>query len=346
LVTLNNEIDEFPDKGTGEEGRFVMIKKVFKEHPIKIIFAFLCILLFIGLEIWDDHAPLSIHNWNKKEISRIKIADPDNFTFAVFGDNKGNYSFFEPLLSDVAQDKEIAFAMDLGDLVGDGRRGQYRRFLNQVQKNVVIPFLTAIGNHDLENGSNNNYQETFGPTYYAFQVGQCCFIVLDASKGSGFDRTERQWLEGELRKAQDMKARFVFMHIPPFDPRRDGIYLQGKDRNDLLDLFRRYKVTHLFTSHIHGYFSGTWEGIPYTITGGAGAELQGNDPEHFFHHYMKVHVSNTKVDLTVRRIHAEDAMVRFYYLIKYHPAEVGLLLCAGMCMFTLWLSVRRRTDTL
>jgi hypothetical protein len=220
LVTLNDEIDEFPDKGTGEEGRFVMIKKVFKEHPIKIIFAFLCILLFIGLEIWDDHAPLSIHNWNKKEISRIKIADPDNFTFAVFGDNKGNYSFFEPLLSDVAQDKEIAFAMDLGDLVGDGRRGQYRRFLNQVQKNVAIPFLTAIGNHDLENGSNNNYQETFGPTYYAFQVGQCCFIVLDASKGSGFDRTERQWVEGELRKAQDI--------YPPSTPEETEFICKGK----------------------------------------------------------------------------------------------------------------------
>lgn len=345
MVALNDEIDEFPDRGTDEEGRLVMTKKVFKEHPIRIVFASLCILLFIGLKTWDYYVPLSIHNWNKKEISRIKIADPDNFTFAVFGDNKGNYSFFEPLLSDVAQDKEIAFAMDLGDLVGDGRRGQYRRFLNQVQENVAIPFLTAIGNHDLENGSNDNYQETFGPTYYAFQVGQCCFIVLDTSKDSGFDRTERQWVEGELRKAQDMKARFVFMHIPPFDPRRGGVYLQGKDRSDLLELFRRYKVTHLFTSHIHGYFSGTWEGIPYTITGGAGARLHGNDPDHFFHHYVKIRVRNGNGEMTVKRINAESVMGHIYDLAEDGVVEGGLLLCAGMCMFTLWLSARRRTDT-
>ena len=60
-----------------------MIKKVFKERPVKIIFTSLCILLFISLKIGDDYAPLSIHNWNKEEISRIKITDLDNFTFAV-----------------------------------------------------------------------------------------------------------------------------------------------------------------------------------------------------------------------------------------------------------------------
>jgi hypothetical protein len=325
-----------------------MTKKVFIEHPIKIVFASLCILLFIGLKIWDYYAPLSIHNWNEKEISRIKVTNPDDFTFAVFGDNKGNYSFFEPLLHDIAQDKEIAFAIDVGDLVSEGKKGKYRRFLNQVQENLAIPFLAAIGNHDLENGSNNNYQEIIGPTYYAFQVGQSYFIVLDAITESGFDRTERQWLEYELQKAQASKARFVFMHVPPFDPRGNGFNkcLPEKDRKDLLDLFRRYSVTHVFASHIHGYFSGVLEGVPYTITGGAGGSLQGSDPEHFFHHYVKMHVRDGRVDLTVRRINAESAMMRIYGLMGDHVVKGGLLLCAGICMFTLWLSVRRRADSL
>ena len=227
-------------------------KKIFKEHPFRIILASLCILLFLGLKLWESHAPLSIHDWNKREISRIKIAHSDDFIFAVFGDNKGNYSFFEPLLQDIDHDKEIAFAIDVGDLVSDAKRGQYRRFLNQVQENLTIPLLTATGNHDFNsNNGFDNYKNIFGPTYYAFQVGQYSFIVLDATNGSGFDKTQRQWLENELQKAQDVKARFIFMHIPPFDPRGGGFYLPEKDRNDLLDLFKRYKVTHLFTSHIH-----------------------------------------------------------------------------------------------
>ena len=84
---------------------------------LKITIALLCILSFIGLSVRNSYAPLSIQDWNKKEISRIKITNPDEFTFAVFGDNKGNYSFFDPLLHDIDHDKEIAFAIDIGDLV-------------------------------------------------------------------------------------------------------------------------------------------------------------------------------------------------------------------------------------
>jgi hypothetical protein len=318
------------------------MKKIFHENPIKITLASLCILTFVGLNIWKYYAPVPIHNWNQKEISRIKVTDPKDFTFALFGDNKGDYSFFEPLLHDIGHDKEIAFAIDVGDLVSDGERGQFRRFLDQVQENLAIPFVTATGNHDFNsNNGFDNYKNIFGPTYYSFQAGECSFIVLNASTESGFDKTERQWLEDELNKAQEAKARFVFMHIPPFDP-RGGTHLPEKDKKDVLELFRRFKVTHLFTSHIHGYFSGVWEGVPYTITGGAGARLQGSDPQHFFHHYMRVHVSNGKVDLTVRRINAENAIVRIYDLMEDNPIEGGLLFCAGICMLTLWLSVPKR----
>jgi hypothetical protein len=247
-----------------------MTKKIFKEHPLKIILASLCILLFIGLKFWDTYTASPIHDRNNKEISRIKVANSENFTFAVFGDNKGNNPIFEPLLRDIDHNTEIAFTIDVGDLVSGGKKGKYRPFLNQVQENLAIPFLTAIGNHDLNNGSFRNYHEIFGSTYYAFQIGEAHFVVLDATTESGFDRTERQWLEEELQKAQSSKARFIFMHVPPFYPRGNGFSecLPEKDRKDLLDLFKRYNVTHLFASHIHGYFSGVWEGISYTITGG------------------------------------------------------------------------------
>jgi len=317
-----------------------VMKKIIRDNPIRLTIAFFCILLFIGLTLWKSYAPLSVHERNKTEISKIRPAKPDDITFAVFGDNKGNYSFFEPLLHDIDHDKEIAFAMDIGDLVGDGKVSQYRRFLDQVQRNLTIPLLTATGNHDFNNGFDQ-YKDIFGATYYAFRVGPYSFIVLDATDDSGFDRTERQWLKGELEKAQDAKARFVFMHIPPFDPRGDGTYLPERDRNDLLELFRRYKVTHLFASHIHGYFSGLWEGIPYTITGGGGARLQGKDPEHFFYHYVKAHVSDGKVDFTVRRIEAENMIARYYDLLSYFPVEGGLFLCFGLSLLTLR-SMRRR----
>jgi hypothetical protein len=319
-------------------------KKIFKEHPIKIILAALCILSFIGITVWHSSAPVPIRNWNQKELSRITVADPNNYSFAVMGDNKGNRSVFEPLLRDIDQDKEIAFALDVGDLVRKGKVGLYRRFLSQVQGNLAIPFLTVIGNHDLNNfGSHKNYQEIFGPTYYSFQVGKSYFIVLDAITQAGFDKAERQWLEQELQKGRTAKARFVFMHVPPFEA-RGGTYhksLPAKDQKDLLDLFRRYKVTHLFASHLHGFFSGVQAGVPYTITGGAGGSLQGKDPEHFFYHYVKVNVKNGKADIMVRRIAAENSMAYFFDLVEDYVFQWSFLAAACLLLLSIGLSMMR-----
>ena len=110
--------------------RFSQANKAFKKNAVvKIALASLFVLMFVGLKFWDSYAPVSIHDWNAKEISEIKLTDPADLAFAVFGDNKGSVSFFEPLLRDIDRNKEIAFAIDVGDLVGDGKREQYRRFL-------------------------------------------------------------------------------------------------------------------------------------------------------------------------------------------------------------------------
>jgi hypothetical protein len=320
-----------------------MIKRIVKQHPIRIIFACLCIMTFMGIKFWEYYAPLSIHGRNNSEISRIKVGNPADFTFAVFGDNKGNSSVFEPLLCDIDHRTEIGFAIGIGDQVRKREKGLYRSFLNQVKENLTIPLLTAIGNHDL-NGGSSIYQGIFGPTYYAFQVGQSHFIVLDAVTEGKFDKRERQWLEEELKKAQTLETRFVFIHVPPFDPRGKGFNkcLTDKDGEDLRDLFRRYNVTHLFASQVHGYFSGIWEGVPYTITGGVGGSLQGSNPEHSFHHYVKVHVHGGNVDMAVRQIDSEGIMPGFFGLIQDYALDWGSLLGASISLFTVALSMRNR----
>jgi hypothetical protein len=322
------------------------MRRVLKEHPVKLGLAFLFILSFLGLESWNYCPPLPIHDWNKKELARIKVPDPNNFTFVVCGDNKGNESVFEPLLKDIDHSVEIAFVIDVGDLVPKGERRFYRRFLKEVQENLAIPLLTAIGNHDLNNDSRN-YEEIFGPAYYSFEMGQNYFIVLNATTEAGFNKEERKWLEDELKQAQASKTRFVFMHVPPFDPRGNGFNkcLPEKDRKDLLDLFKRYNVTHLFASHIHGYFSGVWDGVPYTITGGAGGGLQGSDPNHFFHHYITVHVQDQKTDIMVRPIQAEKKMVYLSEILEDRALEWALLFGVGISLVTLVLSARNRRSS-
>ena len=323
-----------------------MIRRVFRKHPVRTVLVSLCILTFIGLQFRDNDVPLPIHDWNKKEISRIKVGNPEDFAFAVFGDNKGNRAVFEPLLRDIGHNPQIAMAIDVGDLVKEGKRAQFRHFLSQVQENLSIPLVAAIGNHDLVVGPDP-FREIFGPTYYAFRVGQSSFIVLDAHRESAFDQGQRQWLEEELQNTQSSKTRFVFMHVPPFDPRGKGFdkCLREKDGEDLLNLFRQHKVTHLFASHIHGYFSGVWKGVPYTITGGAGGGLQGRDPEHFFYHYVTVRVADGKAEVAVRRVGAENILGQILDRMKDDRVESGLLIGAAILLVSLGLSMRRRPRT-
>jgi 3',5'-cyclic AMP phosphodiesterase CpdA len=321
------------------------MRKIFKQHPVRTGIACLFILSFIALQFWNYYAPLAVSGWNKNELSRIKLADPNEFAFAVFGDNKGNHSFFEPLLERIDRNKKIAFAIDVGDLVPKGKTRFFRRFLNEVKGHLAIPLLTAIGNHDLNRGSSDTYREIFGQPYYSFPLGENYFIVLDATTESGFDKAELQWLEEELKKAQTSRTRFVFMHVPPFDPRGNGFHKCLNDGEELLHLFRDYHVTHLFAAHIHGYFSGVWQGVPYTITGGAGATLQGNDPNHFFHHYVTVHVRQGAAETEVRRIDREGILVRLFDFFEDKVFEWGLLAGAGILLLTLGLSMRSRPNS-
>jgi hypothetical protein len=101
----------------------------------------------------------------------------------------------------------------------------------------------------------------------------------------------------------------VFLHTPLFDPRGGDKHhcLAEAAGRRLAALLRQYHVTHIFAGHIHSYFSGNWDSVPYTITGGAGAPLYGTDPEHFFYHYLKVTLQGGKVHVKVQRIKAEGS---------------------------------------
>jgi len=96
-----------------------------------------------------------------------------------------------------------------------------------------------------------------------------------------------EWLKDELRKSQAYRYRFIFMHVPLYDPRK-GEHKMGYSLRDLESanrlnrLFDESNITMLFVWHIHGYYRGIWGKTPYIITGGAGSELAGSDPRHYF----------------------------------------------------------------
>ncbi|MFH1671919.1 MAG: metallophosphoesterase [Pseudomonadota bacterium] len=315
-----------------------IVSDIVRNHPVKFYSLIFCIFLLSGFEVWAHFSPLPAHEWNTINLKEIKVADPSNFSFALFGDNSNSKSVFENLLKLIDHDPDMAFAVSLGDMVHSGNKERYRYFLQQARDNLAIPLLTAIGNHELYGKGRALYHEIFGPSYYSFEVGKNYFIVLDDANGTGLDRLQMHWLKEELAKSRGHDIRMILMHTPLYNPR--GIHcLPEESSDDLIRLFSKYHVTHIFASNIHGYFQGRWKGIPYTVTGGGGTTLDGEDPNHYFFHFLKVRIKEGRVHVEVKHVPSIEyaGVSRFNYMaglyiyafLRFHGLEAVLLLIGG-----------------
>lgn len=254
----------------------------------------MCILLLSSFELWGHFYPLPAHNWNIEKVNEISVGDPGNFSFAVFGDNKGTKFAFENLLKLIDHDQDITLAISLGDVVLNGKKERYDYFLNQVRRYLSIPLLTTMGNDEHRGKGRKLHHAIFGPSFYSFQIGKNYFIVLDNADKEGIDPNQKQWLTKELSTAMSYNRRIIFMHVPLYDPRGDRHHhcMPEESSEMLINLFIKYSVTHIFAAHIPGYFQGEWQGIPYTISGGAGTKLAGDDPDHYFFHFLNSTLSH------------------------------------------------------
>ena len=81
------------------------------------------------------------------------------------------------------------------------------------------------------------------------------------------------------RRGGTCRFRLVFCHQPLYDPRKgqevSGHSMDPRGAAELREVFREGRVTRVFASHVHGWYEGTWGGVPFTVTGGGrGAPLR------------------------------------------------------------------------
>ncbi|HHD92529.1 MAG TPA: metallophosphoesterase [Candidatus Portnoybacteria bacterium] len=319
-----------------------MRKKLFN----KIVVALITILLIItiGIKAYSVYFFPKISDWNYHQIEKINKnnqSNKNNFSFIVFGDNKNSITTFNQLIKKVNQEKAL-FSIDVGDLTEDGEKEKFRFFINQIKK-AQHPFLTVIGNHGLRENGRANYYNFFGRFYYSFTIGQNYFIILDDANETNIDPWQLNWLKNELQKSQKYQHRFIFMHVPLYDPRDANSTIKiahclsdKKFAHQLNNLFDQYNVTMVFASHIHSYFRGYWGKTPYIITGGAGAELAGTNPKHYFYHYIRVNVSSQGVKYQVIKLKSppfelldqlsHDIWIYFYSFLTIHFLDLLIII--------------------
>jgi hypothetical protein len=205
-------------------------------------------------------------------------APQNNFRFVVLGDrtNTPNQKAFEMVLKDIER-----LHPDLVVTVGDLIEG-YKDSTGAVKDwDATLPYLKLIscpvyltpGNHDITTPDVRSVfiKKTGRNPYYSFDYQNSHFIILDntlVEKAEEMAPDQMKWLEKDLKALKNKTGIYVFMHKPFW---AEGAGAGKPDK--LHDLFKKYKVTAVFTGHWHQYASDVIDGIRYVVMGSSGAEM-------------------------------------------------------------------------
>ncbi|NJE54283.1 metallophosphoesterase [Thermococcus sp. 21S9] len=210
---------------------------------------------------------------------------------------------FLKIMADV-NNESGAFVIDGGDLVYSGTIYQWANLMKVWHWNK--PVFIAVGNHEYQGEGVSIFHYYFGPTDYAFSLGNYRYIFAnDISNDYSLTDEQFAWLKKQFEIAKERGERpVVVMHAPPYDPRPGGDdhAMSEESAKELLKLMKEYNAFGIF-SHIHIYWNGTYDGVHFIITGGGGAPLYAKPDEGGFYHYTILTMEpDGKVDIKVVKV--------------------------------------------
>ncbi|HDR14202.1 MAG TPA: hypothetical protein ENN79_01705, partial [Desulfobacteraceae bacterium] len=232
-----------------------LVSKVLRERNgclnWRVLIFLIVLLTYAGYEIFDGFMPIKGLPPLQERVGDIKKkVNPDNFCFAILGDNKNDKEVFPAIITRINNDPEISFVVHTGDMVRDPEKVYYQDFLKTVEKRLHKPILLVPGNHDVgAQGNDSLYNRAFGPKHYNFRIGSTHLVFTDAQRiGS---KTEQTFLRNALNQNKFTENTLIFMHIPLCDPRgsEEDHCLPETLSGKLMDLFSKYQyhVSHIYT---------------------------------------------------------------------------------------------------
>jgi Icc-related predicted phosphoesterase len=198
---------------------------------------------------------------DRRNINALAIADLQailgddsvSFDFAVIGDPQSYYDQFNDVLSTVASDPDLRFAVVVGDLTDQGLLHEFNWYTERVAAHPV-PTVSIIGNHDHLGNGRHVFEHMFGPRNTVFTAGGVRFILFDNVEWESDIPVDHAWLHGTLERPFEGPT-IVFMHIQPTD-----VQLQGAPSDAMDAVMQAHTPDAAFMGHLHGYAIGTYPG--------------------------------------------------------------------------------------
>lgn len=289
--------------------------------------------------------------------------NPHVFSIFLVGDTQVS-GYFEQFYTETNMPSPIDFGMILGDFVRKPEREYHTFFIMEFSEwGIDYPILLVPGNHDIavtdkylarENAfTRDDFEQIYGPRNVSFMHAGCYFVLVDHIYNdeyiSHLDDMLSQRPEGTLMT-------FVFMHVPPtsLSPLVEcrGIYAE----DEFFSLIEAYDVDYVICGDYHSYLESTYDDTKFLITGGGGAELDGEDEYSFYHSViLDIDPEKGQVDERIYPISKDLELVdeieiflicEIYPLYAYHfPIFASLILLNLMflvaCCILMWRSTRK-----
>ena len=245
---------------------------------------------------FQDERPHEIHLEYPPEAKR-------QFTFGVFSDSGGNdgYSIAGRIMRDFAA-QPVRFVFSVGDTIGCvGHRLRSRwgvHVFDHYARMARAPVYYVVGDNDLAGWLSDSalpWTSQYGLNNRSFSFGSAHFVVLDSSWLT-LSQAALRWLADDLDSAVGMQ-KFIFMHVPPFDPRsdrQDG--LRSPSAEQFMAIVARHPGTHIYSGHLQ--IRADWQdaGCQLHITGSGGEHIRDKAPSVRHYSHMRVRYDGRQVE--------------------------------------------------
>lgn len=269
----------------------------------------------------------------------VKVMPPPAGThrYIIGGDSRDDTALVVPWAFRQATARGASAFIFLGDM--ELTPALTGHFADELRILDPIPFFPVVGNHEVKmfggldihvRHSKKKFRERFldnartpvksslphAVVYSVDLPGGVHFIALDNVSQRGFGQEQLVWLEQDLTTARGTPTTnhvIVGMHKPlAKNPvTRHSMDEDGesavKDSEVALEIMMRHRVSLIVASHLHQFSHFRQGDIDSYISGGLGAPLTASGPEHAFHHFLQVDVTDDALQVQVVKFEGTPA---------------------------------------
>ena len=192
-------------------------------HSIQILFLG---IYFVSCDLIEYHPydlelknqPSDINQTNIKMLTG-KDGDLDTIRFIFMGDTQRHYDETQDFVNAVNKRNDIDFVIHGGDITDFGMSKEYT-WIHDIMKDLRVPFVALIGNHDVIGHGKDVYKKIYGDFNFSFEFRRTRFICLNTN-ALEFDYStpvpDFDFMMRFMNDSTNIKRTIVVMHSPPFD---------------------------------------------------------------------------------------------------------------------------------